>query len=478
VTRGLTFAQLTAALLFGALAVCACLMPAQSDTYWHLRAGQEIWRTHHIPLVDHYSYTAAGRFWPDHEWLWQAASYALYRLGGMPLYVLGGAAVAMTTMVLVYRMMVGEIATRFWLMLVGFPLTSVIWVLRPQIVTLFFLVAMVALLVAERPWLLPLLFLVWANAHGGVAFGGLLLAVITAVALRRARRRDPVDVRRAVRLCLVTPLCALATVVTPLGFGVWGFVGGSLALSRKNGITEWQLTLPFGPFEAAFWAVAIAFVVLLVRKRATLRAPTRSPPWGWGDTVILTAALVTLPLGILMVRNTAMFLLFAIPAASRLLGPEFRFRRASRAASSENPRLNLALLAVISLVELAGVLAVWHAPPPRVGWRPMSPGAVAAVRACRGPIYNRFYDGGFLIWFVPERPVFIDNRQDPYPSAFIRETTAVDVGAPYQELFDRFQIRCAFLPVESKMIGRLSADRWTTRFRDDRWAVLVAPGAG
>lgn len=454
--RGLTFAQLTAALLFGALAVCACLMQAQSDTFWHLRAGQEIWRTHHVPLVDHYSYTAAGRFWPDHEWLWQAASYALYRVGGMPLYVLGGAAVSMTTMVLVYRMMVGEIATRFWLMLVGFPLTSVIWVLRPQIVTLFLLVVMVALLVAEQVWWLPLLFVVWANAHGGVAFGGLVLAVITAVALVRARRRQPADVRRAVRLCFVTPLCALATVLTPLGFGVWRFVGGSLAISRTNAITEWQPTLPLGPFEIAFWAVAIAFVVLLVRKRGRLRAPSPPSPsslsdWGWGDTVILTAALVTLPLGILMVRSTAMFLLFAMPAASRLLGPEFRFRRASStAASSENPRLNLALLAVISLVELAGVLAIWRAPPPRMGWYPMSRGAIAAARACPEPIYNRFYDGGFLIWFVPDHPVFIDNRQDPYPSAFIRETTAVDTGAPYRALFDRFGIRCAFLPADSK----------------------------
>jgi hypothetical protein len=479
VTRGLTFAQLTAALLFGALAVCACLMPAQSDTFWHLRAGQDIWRTHHVPLVDHYSYTAAGRFWPDHEWLWQAVSYALYRIGGMPLYVLGGAAVAMSTMVLVYRMMVGEIATRFWLMLVGFPLTSVIWVLRPQIVTLFFLVLMVALLVAERAWLLPLLFFVWANAHGGVAFGGLVLAVITAVALLRARRRDPADVRRALHLCVVTPLCALATLLTPLGLGVWGFVGGSLALSRKNGITEWQPTLPLGPFEIAFWVAAIAFVALLLRKRGRLRAAARAQTWAWGDTVILTAALVTLPLGILMVRNTAMFVLFAIPAASRLLGPEFRFRRPPPAATSpDNPRLNLTLLAVISLVELAGVLALWHAPPPRMGWHPMSPRAVAAVRACQGPIYNRFYDGGFLIWFVPERPVFIDNRQDPFPSAFIRETTAVDLGAPYRDLFARFGIRCAFLPVESKMIGRLTADRWTTRFNDERWAVLVSPGAG
>src|SRR5207248_5313563 len=128
--------------------------------------------------------------------------------------------------------------------------------------------------------------------------------------LLRARDRDPLEVRRAVRLCVITPLCALATVLTPLGFRVWQFVGGSLALSRQNGITEWQLTLPVSLFGIAFWVVAIAYVALLVRKRGRLRALVLSHAWGWGDTVILTAALVTLPLGILMVRSTAMFLLF------------------------------------------------------------------------------------------------------------------------------------------------------------------------
>ncbi len=275
------------------------------------------------------------------------------------------------------------------------------------------------------------------------------------------------------RLCLVAPLCALATAATPLGFRVWHFVGGSLALSRRNAITEWQLTLPTGPFEITFWILAAAFVGLLIRRRSRLREPS----WSWGDTVILTSALLTLPLGFLMVRNTAMFLLVAIPAASRLLGADFRFRgSAAVAASEEHPRVNLALFVGISLVEIAGVLFVWSAPPPRSGWQPMSPGAIAAVRSCPGRIYNRFYDGGFLIWFVPDRQVFIDNRQDPYPSDFIRETTAVDAGAPYRAMFDRYGIRCAFLPASSKMIERLETDHWTSRFRDDRWAVLTAPG--
>src|SRR5579862_4167791 len=133
-TRGLTFRHLTVGLLFGAIAVFACLMPAQGDTYWHLRAGQEIWRTLHVPLDEHYSYTADGRFWPDHEWLWQALSYGLYRVGGMRLLVVGGAAFVMGAVAILYRLMVGPAGVRLVIMLLALPLSSSLWVLRPQVV--------------------------------------------------------------------------------------------------------------------------------------------------------------------------------------------------------------------------------------------------------------------------------------------------------------------------------------------------------
>ena len=60
---------LAAGLLGIAAGVLACLAPAQSDTWWLLRAGQDIVRTRAIPLVDTYSHTAAGLYWPNHEWL-------------------------------------------------------------------------------------------------------------------------------------------------------------------------------------------------------------------------------------------------------------------------------------------------------------------------------------------------------------------------------------------------------------------------
>ena len=99
------------------------------------------------------------------------------------------------------------------------------------------------------------------------------------------------------------------------------------------------------------------------------------------------------------------------------------------------------------------------------------------MRACDGPLYNQYDEGGYLIWFVPEKPVFVDNRQDPYPLAHLRAQLDVQWGsAPYRPLFERWGIRCAFLPAASSTAAALTGDGWVTRYRDDRYVVLATPG--
>jgi len=470
--RGLSFQQLMVALLFGAVAVTSCLMPAQADTYWHLRAGQELWQTLHVPLDEHYSYTAAGLPWPNHEWLWQAFSYALYRAGGMPLLLAGGAAIVTAAFALAYRLTVGSTAMRFWLTLLALPLASCVWALRPQIVSLLLLAALLTIVARERYRWLPPLFVVWANAHGAVALGGLALLGATAAAALRARHGDRRDRRRALVLAILLPVCGAATALTPLGTGLWRFVRESMARSRANQIAEWQPTLPTGPVEIAFWILAAAFLVLLYRRRRALG----SAPWP--DQALVAVAVVILPLAFTAIRNIAPFLLASLPAASRLLGPGFTLRRAPGAARSpDRPRFNLALASIFALIGVGVVGAAWAAPVPRLGWRPLAPGALAAARACDGPLYNRYNEGGYLIWFAPERRVFVDSRQDPYPLPFMQEIVHAELGVSYAPLFARYGIRCALLPVESKLLPRLRADRWRTLYLDEKWAVMGTPAA-
>jgi hypothetical protein len=99
------------------------------------------------------------------------------------------------------------------------------------------------------------------------------------------------------------------------------------------------------------------------------------------------------------------------------------------------------------------------------------------VRACPGPLYNRYGDGGFVIWFVPETPVFLDSRQDPYPLRFVLDAVADDARGAYEATFARHGIRCALLPPGWPTSERLLRAGWRPSYADDAWLVLVPPGA-
>ena len=185
---------------------------------------------------------------------------------------------------LMFQLMAGSMRTRALLLVVGLPLVSCAWALRPQLITQLMLMALLWLLSRERyRWLL--LFVTWANAHGGVAMGGVVLAAVTAVALVRARAGAAADRRRARALAIVTPLCALATLATPLGIRLWTCIGVSIEESRDNGLAEWRSSLELGPFQITFWILATACAAILIVRRRRLVTPAGatsscgSRPW-------------------------------------------------------------------------------------------------------------------------------------------------------------------------------------------------------
>jgi hypothetical protein len=479
--RGVAFPDMAVGMLLIAFAVRAALMPTQNDTFWHLRAGGDIWRTGQVPRADTWSYTVLGAPWPDHEWLWQLYAHACHALGGLPLVTLGSAVLLIGGLWLVHRLMTGPALTRFLILAIGLSMSSCVWVLRPQIVTLAAVPALATLLVRERYWAIPPLFLIWANAHAGVSLGGLVLGGATAAAFLRWRMvRGVADGRRARSLAIVLPLAALATMATPLGAGIFTFVWRSTSRIHALGIDEWQPTLPTAPLEATFCACTLALVVLAIKRRRAFVPGADGGLATWGDWALAAGALALLPLAFRSVRNIGPFLMLAVPFASRLLArdqllPE-RLRR--RPDGADHPTFNLALLAGVALLAAGGIVAAYRTGFARLGWHPVAPGAIAAVRGCDGPLYNTYNEGGFLIWFAPERAVFADSRQDPYPLPFLLDQLAIErAQTPYRPLFDRWQIRCAFLAHGSPTIAALTRDGWTTRYADRAFAVLAAPAA-
>jgi hypothetical protein len=386
---------------------------------------------------------------------------------GGTLLILGAAAMA-------YRLMVGPRLTRFVLLAAGLAIASSAWSLRPQLLTLCLLPVLVWLLVAERYAFVPPFFLVWANAHGGVAMGGVVLAAVTAAGiLRWARTRAPEDRARSLKLALVLPLAGLAVAATPLGFGIYRFVVTSAARSYAVQIAEWFVLRPDSLYGVLFWGATLAFAALIVVRGRSIAAG------GWGDWAAVAAALALMPLAIRSARNIGPFLTLAMPAASRALGAHFRFRlrRQPRPETPDHPGVNLALLLGLGAAALMAVVLGWRAQVVKLYWNPIGPQALQALDRCPGPLYNFYGHGGALVWFAPQRKDFIDGRQDPFPVWLLRESFAVEHDQPYRPLFDKFGVHCAFIPAKSKLADRLRADGWRPQFLDERWAVLVAPAA-
>jgi hypothetical protein len=447
--RGLSFERLALGALFVMLFARAAQAPAQNDTWWHLRAGRDVWRGV-LPTVERWSYTARGRAWPDHEWLSEAIFYPLHRIGGMPLLALLVAVVVTTTFALVWRLMEGPVLRRGLLVFLTLPVTLIVASLRPQVFSLLLLVVTVTLLARARFVWLPLVFLLWANLHGAVVVGGVVVAavLVTAFVWERSRARP---------LLVCGALAGVATLLTPLGTGIVGLVFG---MSNEADIIEWEPAWRSMPAGLVFGAVAVltaAAVVVTARRR----------PLVWADRVLMASAVAVLPLAVRYSRVMPMFVVVALP----LLARGWQAWRPARPRRDDRSVLHGVLLGVVVVLAIAWVGAAWAGPSSTLDWEPLPAGAVAAVRACDGRVYNTFDDGAYLLWFAPEIPVFIDSRVDPFPDELLRRHIRDEARGNYQETFARYGITCALIPQVSATAHALQRDGWRVVYADDRWVV-------
>ena len=447
-------------LLLLAIAFSGCLIPAQSDTWWQLRAGQEMWHSGHVMLHDEFTHTVAGQRWPNHEWLTQVVFYAAYSMGGMPLLTLLCAVAITLAWTFVVFLSPGKPVWRVAVVGMAVATSSPGWSLRPQVLTLAMCAATLWILVRRRPlWLLPPLFLVWANLHGAVALGGVLVAAAWIATVLRDRAALP-------KLTVVGALCLLATAATPLGISLWLEIPGSLARLHAYGVSEWRAPGFSQLDHLGFWlTAAVAFTLALVRRQKLRSIDVL--------TLVNSTGLLFL-LATRSERNIPPFLVCAAPTIATLLqGQAIHEGRAQEPA--RRLQMNAVVLAASVLAAASFVAYAWRTPLPRLGWSPVADSVIAAVSSCPGRLYNRYDEGGYLIWFMKDRKVFIDNRQDPFPPELVLEHIEVERTGDYHAMFDRYDIGCSLTLAGSPLAIRLKQDGWREIDATALWKVYRRP---
>jgi hypothetical protein len=443
-------------LVFIVLGAFAWITPAQNDTWWHLRSGQAMWETGSLLRTEGFSHTAFGADLHNYWWLTQLAFYALFMSGGPVLLTVMAGACAFTAVLGSWRLMRGSWEVRLVVLLFMSVATLPEWSVRPQVISLALLVLTAHLVVRDRTVWLPLICAIWANAHPQVVFGVLMAGAAALEALVWSRTRFKRD-------ALIAACCAAAVMISPGGWHYWPEAFRTVSVSRLVELQEYRAPLDAGSIP--FWIAVAVMAFAAVRKRAALSG------WRRGHRVLLIAAALLAVASLGAARNIAFFAVIAAPVVSWLLASsEPEKARALRPAGTF-----AYVFAVVALVAATIVIRTrWHDGGVQLGWRPLSASVLEAVDRCPDPMFNHLDDGGYLMWALPSRRVFVDSRMNAYPLELLQRSREADLRGDYATLFSDYGIRCAVVLTDSALRQRLARDpSMTATYADDQRMIFT-----
>jgi hypothetical protein len=449
------------------------------DVWWHLKTGQYILQHHALPSPDPFSYTSnigaaaypgeelTRQFNLTHEWLAQVLLYSLFAAGGFPAIILFRAllltAICGITGILAARRsgsFYGGVAAALAVAHVAAVFTAD----RPPLLT-FLLVAVFVLALELRRglWLLPLLSVVWANAHGGFFLGWIVLAAYIAGSPRERR------------LWIVGLLSVAASFLNP---NHWRIVE-VLQLYRQSALThalvEWK---PPGlwrdpyMFDILLYATAVALMLAWRKVRAS-------------DWLLAVAFGVA---ALMAFRNILLFALLAPVLIATYFPSRWRW-----------PRFTGIAAAVLLTAGLGTGLAHGRFFQLRAAeWQYPSGAAQFLIdHRITAPLFNTYEAGGYLIWRLwPEQRVFIDGRalnesvyQDYRRILYNRGGEPEAMTGPRAEALNRYGVGAIVLdsflyfdgrqyPLATALLAASNAE-WKLVYQDAQWMVfLKQPPAG
>jgi hypothetical protein len=385
------------------VALCAILLLGlfsreiyDSDFWWHLRTGQYIVEKHSLPVPDPFAWTTAEahnaypgeartrQFNLTHEWLAQVIFYAIWRAGGSA-GVVAARAIALTAFCALAGLIAwrrrGNLLAAVAATLASASVAHTFALDRPYQFTWLLLAATMVILEFRRPlWLLPPLFVIWANCHSGYFLGWVVIGAWCAESIVLRRRETA--------LWFASGLAVLGSALNPNGFQVLRTLLDYQRSYLTSLLLEWARPSLWPPSPFSVLLVAAAGVLVWARRRVRI-----------ADWLIFTAFAAA---ALTAQRNTVLVAL----VAPILIAAYLPWKIPVPAAT---PHALTALLAAglgVGIVRgsfFQGHTALWKVPQGAADF--------LALHNVTQPMFNTYEYGGYLIWRLwPGQRTFIDGR--------------------------------------------------------------------
>lgn len=408
------------------IAIADSIRLPDPDLWGHVPFGQAVLRLYHLVLHDPYSYSAAGHYWNNHEWLTEVLMAAVFNHAGVIGLIL--LKLACTTVVIVALAAAlaetdSSTIVQFAVLIASAVVIKPQLQFRPQSFTFALLAVLILLLTCDayrrtgRLWLAIFLLALWANLHGGFIMGIAAIGTYSAV----SGLQDVIagrGWRRAARLAAITSAAILVTLLTPYGFGTWQAVAHALRNPyTRIVITEWQ----------PLWSAAIVHWQqhqLLISNYDLGIAMIALGGISWALTIeavdlpLVAIAAVMVIAAFISTRNLPIAMIALAAPLARHLPRAWRSMMPAKEPVQPPQRpawlrwANQAILVALSIVIFvhSGLFSRSLISPDPY---PASACAFMKQHRLRGNILSTFEWGEYLIWnMAPESKVFIDGRYD------------------------------------------------------------------
>jgi hypothetical protein len=447
------------AALFAACAVIEALRCSSlasltgGDIWWHISSGLWILQHHALPHTGLFSQSSQSP-WIAASWLYDvrfAIAYKLFGLAAIPMSLM----VLRSALAVVTFLLAGGRCGNFWsaialsaiaqYLLIAFPPTptyvSIIFVALELLVLLHLrrdaaqCGAGTPARVPRTEFLLPLLFLLWANLDIHFIYGLALLLLFLAASFREASPIAP-------NLAKIAALSLFATLLTPYFYRPYSIFFSTI-FSPANSILPDYKALTFRqPSDYVFLLFAMSAFLALGLRRSR-------------DFFLLPLLVVAASLSFHAQRDLWLVVLVAVT----VLGQSITAPTTPRVLPRQ---LGIAMAATLATLILAAAFVVPNRPE-ALQAKAATSYPVAAADYIRDhhlpqPLFNAFEWGGFLTLYLPEYPVAIDGRTDLYGDDFVVQYSKVmNAEVRYTDFPALANAATILLPRNAIMAGALAS---------------------
>lgn len=387
-----------------AIPIVASLRPVDDfDLWWHLSIGKWVCEHRAVPITDPLSRWGADKTWVAYSWLFEVLAYWLYTVFGLAGIVAYRVSMSLAVVAALHRL-IRRREPRFLVATcltaaAAFALTP-LFNERTWLFTILFGILTLDVVLDLRDgscgrgvWLLPFVYVLWANLHIQFVYGLFLLGL--------ACLPYPGWRCGLVKRCLLTGLCVLATLANPYHVRIYGVV---LEIATQPGALHYINELRALEFrDAADWVVllfGVAAVFALGRRRHLS-----------GFEVLLLAST-----GFFAFRSMRDSWFLVLAAAAILANGAASALRTELPLGERTRHRSPGYVATALLAGFIGLLCWQRHLSEENQWRkvaskfPLEAAAVVAERGYAGPLFNGYDWGGFLSWTLPKLPVVLDGR--------------------------------------------------------------------